>query len=83
MVRSHDSTPVLDLPEISSLRALTAFISTEISPLICTPKSAARRAMRTACGHAGEHEDGWDFAMDLVTHTLRQDWEAAYVGRSR
>src|SRR5580698_8966383 len=42
--RNHSSTPRLDRPEISSLRALTRFISTRTSPLTTKPYSAPRRA---------------------------------------
>ncbi len=47
MCRSHDSTPVRDCPEISSLRALTRFMST-VGGLVTTPNSAARATMRAA-----------------------------------
>jgi hypothetical protein len=42
------STPVLDCPDIASLRALTAFMSTVSSPPNRTPKSVARRAIFAA-----------------------------------
>ena len=38
----------LERPLISSLRALTRFMSTLISPAMCTPYSAARLAIRAA-----------------------------------
>src|SRR5437868_6775818 len=42
--RSHSSTPLVDCPLISSLRALTRFISTRTSPSTSKPYSAPRRA---------------------------------------
>src|SRR5215469_1923436 len=42
--RNHSSTPLVDRPTTSSLRALTRFISTRTSPLTTKPYSAPRRA---------------------------------------
>src|SRR5260370_8323116 len=42
--RRDSSTALFDRPEISSLRALTRFISTRTSPLTAKPYSAPRRA---------------------------------------